>query len=61
MMLNSFQCQQLSCRTNLVEGKALGILGWVWGQLGGELSPHHTLKVSVPLTHPWDDILQAWE
>lgn len=44
MMLNSFLHQQLSCRTNLVEGKALGILGWVCGQLGGELSPHHTWK-----------------
>lgn len=24
-----------------------------------ELSPQHSLKVSVPLTHPWDNILQC--
>lgn len=38
-------------------GKALRILGWVWGQLG--LSwVHITAWKSVPLTHPWDNIQQ---
>lgn len=47
------QLQNKSDRGESSQDSGVG-LGPAWG----ELSPHHSLKVPVPLTHPWDNIQQ---
>lgn len=47
------QLQNKSGRGESSQDSGVG-LGTAWG----ELSPHHSLEMSVPLTHPWDNILQ---